>query len=74
MSPGGDQSAYVRRAIRSQVTDEEWEAMLQPYPIDEEDEDEADGEIPEEDAELDSDEADAADDEADEEETEAQDK
>jgi preprotein translocase subunit YajC len=38
MSPGGDQSVYVRRAIRSQVSDEEWEAMLAPYARDEEDE------------------------------------
>ena len=42
MSPSGDRSAYVRRAIRSQVPDDEWEAMLQPYPADDEADDEAD--------------------------------
>jgi preprotein translocase subunit YajC len=41
MSPAGDQSAYVRRAIRSQVSDEEWEAMLAPYPADDEESEEA---------------------------------
>jgi preprotein translocase subunit YajC len=45
MSPAGDQSAYVRRAIRSLVPDEEWEAMLRPYAADEEDEDEDEDEV-----------------------------
>ncbi|MDR2453817.1 MAG: preprotein translocase subunit YajC [Bifidobacteriaceae bacterium] len=36
MSPSGDRSAYVRRAIRSQVPDDEWEAMLAPYAADDE--------------------------------------
>jgi preprotein translocase subunit YajC len=43
MSPAGDRSVWVRRAIRSQVSDEEWEAMIQPYPPDEDEDAEADG-------------------------------
>jgi len=33
-SPGGDESAYTRRAIREAVTDEMWEAMLEPVSVD----------------------------------------
>ncbi|MDR0594113.1 MAG: preprotein translocase subunit YajC [Bifidobacteriaceae bacterium] len=36
MSPGGDETAYVRRAIKSQVSDEEWTNLTEPYPVDEE--------------------------------------
>jgi preprotein translocase subunit YajC len=39
MSPSGDESAYIRRAIKSEVSDEEWANLTQPYP-EEEDEDE----------------------------------
>ncbi|MDR1188011.1 MAG: preprotein translocase subunit YajC [Bifidobacteriaceae bacterium] len=35
MSPNGDESTYVRRAIKSQVSDEEWDNMTAPYPVDE---------------------------------------
>ncbi|MDR3106808.1 MAG: preprotein translocase subunit YajC [Bifidobacteriaceae bacterium] len=42
MSPGGDESAYLRRAIKSQVSDEEWENLTAPYPVDE---DETAGEV-----------------------------
>ncbi|MDR1799561.1 MAG: preprotein translocase subunit YajC [Bifidobacteriaceae bacterium] len=51
MSPEGDQSAYVRRAIRSLVPDDEWEAMIAEYPDEPEDdepEDLADGQAPDE--------------------------
>ncbi|MDR1393804.1 MAG: preprotein translocase subunit YajC [Bifidobacteriaceae bacterium] len=37
MSPSGDESAYVRRAIRSQLSDEEWGAMLEPLAAEDED-------------------------------------
>jgi preprotein translocase subunit YajC len=32
MSPSGDESAFIKRAIRSLVPDEEWEAMIADYP------------------------------------------
>ncbi|MDR2373529.1 MAG: preprotein translocase subunit YajC [Bifidobacteriaceae bacterium] len=32
MSPSGDESAYLRRAIKSQVSDEEWANLTAPYP------------------------------------------
>ena len=35
MSPSGDESAYIRRAIKSEVSDEEWANLTQPYPVDE---------------------------------------
>jgi preprotein translocase subunit YajC len=35
MSPSGDESLYIRRAIKSEVPDDEWEALTQPYPPDE---------------------------------------
>jgi preprotein translocase subunit YajC len=43
MSPSGDESAYVRRAIKSLVPDEEWEALTAPYPVDEDETVEEDG-------------------------------
>jgi preprotein translocase subunit YajC len=66
MSPAGDRSAYVRRAIRSVVPDDEWEAMLRPYAADEE-EDDAAPDAPEEasdqaEEDLDEDPADSAED------------
>ncbi|MDR2377885.1 MAG: preprotein translocase subunit YajC [Bifidobacteriaceae bacterium] len=35
MSPSGDESAYLRRAIKSEVSDEEWANLTEPYPVDE---------------------------------------
>ncbi|MDR1634659.1 MAG: preprotein translocase subunit YajC [Bifidobacteriaceae bacterium] len=35
MSPSGDESAYLRRAIKSVVSDEEWGNLTEPYPLDE---------------------------------------
>ncbi|MDR1823781.1 MAG: preprotein translocase subunit YajC [Bifidobacteriaceae bacterium] len=70
MSPEGDQSVYVRRAIRSLVPDDEWEAMIAEYPDEPEDDEE-----PLEDAdevEAEADEAESADE--DEDEPEADDK
>jgi preprotein translocase subunit YajC len=37
-SESGDESSWVRRAIRSLVTEEEWTAMTEEYPEDPEDE------------------------------------
>jgi preprotein translocase subunit YajC len=40
--PGGGEIAVLRRAIRSQVTDDEWGNMIQPYPPEDSDDAEAD--------------------------------
>jgi preprotein translocase subunit YajC len=42
MSANGDQTEYVRRAIRELVDDDMWDNMTQPYPTDDDDEAEAD--------------------------------
>ncbi|MDR2113750.1 MAG: preprotein translocase subunit YajC [Bifidobacteriaceae bacterium] len=46
MSPGGSESTFVRRAIKSQVPDEEWAAMIEPYPPEEGEYADDDGETP----------------------------
>ncbi|MDR0366156.1 MAG: preprotein translocase subunit YajC [Bifidobacteriaceae bacterium] len=36
VSPAGDESLYVRRAVKSQVSDDEWMTMVEPYPPEDE--------------------------------------